>query len=116
MNFPSWLDIGNMDELRKARKHFDDVDILDKDTESLYILDDKVIKFFHDENMVSKRVARSKILEGLTPKVIGSSSNFYSYEYIEGDLLSKVITPKLMSQFLDWSSSNLWKKHAIIVH
>jgi dTDP-glucose pyrophosphorylase len=109
IDFPSWLDIGNIDKLKEARKRFEGIGVLDKDTESIYILNDRVIKFFYDESMVSKRVARAKILNGLTPKIINSTANFYSYEYVIGDLLSEVLNPKLMSEFLAWSKTNLWK-------
>jgi choline kinase len=110
VDFPSWIDIGNMDKLKRAKKYFEDIGVLDKDAESIYILDDRVIKFFYDKDMVSKRVARAKILDGLTPKIIESKNNFYSYEYVEGDLLSKILNPKLMFDFLSWSELNLWKK------
>lgn len=113
IEFPSWIDIGNINKLKEAKKHFDSIGVLDKDTESIYILKNKVIKFFYDEELVSKRVARSKILDGLIPKVIDNTSNFYSYEYVDGELLSKVLNPKLMIEFLSWSKNNLWKKIGI---
>lgn len=109
-DFPSWLDIGNIDKLKEAREHFKCVDVLDKDTESIYILDNKVIKFFYDEDIVSKRVERAKVLEGLAPTITANGNNFYVYDYAEGDLLSKALNPRLMSTFLEWASSNLWVK------
>ncbi len=110
ITFSSWLDIGNIDKLKEARKHFENIDVLDKDTESIYILDDKVVKFFYDEDMVTKRVDRASILDGLVPRIISTKPNFYSYEYVEGDLLSEVLNPKLMEEFLSWSKKNLWQK------
>lgn len=110
IKFPSWLDIGNINKLKEAKKNFEDIGVLDKDTESIYMLNNKVIKFFHNEDLVSKRVARAKILSGVTPKIINSVSNFYSYEYTKGELLSEVLNPKLMIEFLSWSKNNLWKK------
>lgn len=110
IEFPSWLDIGNINKLKEARKCFEDIGVLDKDKESIYILDDQVIKFFYDEDLVSKRVIRAEVLNGLTPKIINSTPNFYSYEYANGELLSEVLNPKLMVEFLSWSKNNLWKK------
>lgn len=110
VTFPSWLDIGNIDKLKEARQHFDSIDVLDKDTESIYILDNnQVVKFFYDEDMVTKRVARAAVLDGLVPSIIATKPNFYSYEYVEGELLSEVLNPKLMEEFLAWSKKNLWK-------
>lgn len=109
-DFPSWLDIGNTDKLKKAREYFDCVDVLDKDTESIYILDNKVIKFFYDKDIVSKRVKRAEVLEGLAPTITGYTDNFYMYDYVQGDLLSKVLNPQLMRLFLEWASDKLWLK------
>ncbi len=110
VDFPSWLDIGNTDKLKEARTHFESVDVLDKDTESIYIIDDKVVKFFYDKDIVSKRTKRAEVLKGLTPTIINSNDNFYMYKYADGDLLSEVLNPTLMTKFLSWSNDNLWQR------
>ena len=112
-NFPSWLDIGNIDKLKEARALFTpQIEVLDKETESIYLVDNQVIKFFYDEEVVAERVARAKILKGLVPDIINVKPNFYSYKYVQGQVLSSVITEELMDQFLEWSKCNLWKRNS----
>lgn len=110
VTFNSWLDIGNTDGLKLARKKFDSVDVLDKDDESIYIIGDNVVKFFYNENIVSNRVKRAQILKDVVPNIVDSGTNFYMYEYAYGRLLSEALNPKLMEKFLDWSKTSLWIK------
>ena len=86
------------------------MDVLDKPKENVYLLDDCVIKFFHDPNMVTKRVARANILKRLVPKILDSKDNFFKYEYVEGDLFSSVVNPKLMNVLLRWSKKHMWAR------
>ena len=106
----SWYDIGNVQALQKARDEFPDkFPILDKVKESIYLFDDFVIKFFSDEDMVTKRVKRAQILEGLTPSISGKSKNFYKYQYAHGDLFSDVAIPRTFIELVEWATKNLWK-------
>lgn len=110
IQFKSWIDIGNVDQLNEARKKFPSINVLDKNKESIFIFNDKVIKFFYDKNIICNRVIRNKELEGLVPKIINCKCNFYSYEFVEGDLLCDIINEKEMSKFMEWSFNNLWIK------
>lgn len=106
-----WKDIGNIDSLKEARKTIDDqFNILDKDDESIFILNDKVIKFFNNTKVCKDRVIRGKKLYPLVPKIIDSSDNFYSYEYMSGQVLSKSITTNKMKKLLSWAETNMWKQ------
>lgn len=108
--FNTWHDIGNVESLNQARAEISDsFRILDKVDESIFIFDKFVVKFFSDENMVSQRVARARLLRGLVPEIIGVKKNFYSYRYAKGDLYSKVASPKDFPYFLHWSEKNLWR-------
>lgn len=111
VNFPSWLDIGNMAALKKAREKIGDhFDNLDKVDESIFIFDDFVIKFFHNEKHVADRVARAKSLIGLAPEIIGHNKNFYKYKFVPGDTYSQVAMPANFSGFLNWAKENLWRE------
>lgn len=113
--FNDWYDTGNPLALKKTRKALGkDFDILDKAEESVYIFDDFVIKFFYNSETVKKRVARAKILAGLVPAIIGSANHFYKYEFIAGDLYSRVVDADDFAIFLKWAKDNLWlKKDAV---
>ena len=109
----AWLDIGNMDSLRRAREIIKDkFKILDKLEESIFIFEKEgfVIKWFFYPYMVSKRVKRAKILADLVPKILETRDNFYKYEYVEGDLFADSANIGNFKQFLKWSKTNLWKK------
>jgi YrbI family 3-deoxy-D-manno-octulosonate 8-phosphate phosphatase len=110
--FATWFDTGNVESLNQARQNIkSEVTVLDKIDESIFIFDNFVIKFFADVEIVKQRVTRAGILTGLTPPIKGSTNNFYSYQYVPGDLYSRVVTPSEFSEFLRWAKDNLWIKN-----
>jgi NDP-sugar pyrophosphorylase family protein len=111
MRFKTWDDIGNMDSLKEARKSVDDAfDLLDKEDESIFMFDGKVIKFFYDEKVCANRVSRAKLLGELVPPIIAASKNFYAYKHSDGMILPKIITPKKMESLLIWAEKRLWNQ------
>lgn len=111
IKFNNWYDTGNLIALKKTREILGkDFEILDKAEESIYIFDNFVIKFFQDKKMVKDRVDRGNILQGLTPRILESTDNFYKYEYVEGDLYSRVVVPIDFRNFLGWAKEKLWIK------
>lgn len=105
-----WYDVGNVDSLNKVRVEIpDSFHILDKVEESIFLYDDFVVKFFHDEASVQKRVERANVLRGLVPPIEQSTKNFYRYSYVEGELYSDAATPKDFKNFLQWATDHLWK-------
>jgi NDP-sugar pyrophosphorylase family protein len=105
----SWMDIGNIETLEKTRSEIEDKsNILDKIDESIYIIDDNVVKFFYDTSVVKNRVERGKQLENITPKIEGVKDNFYKYKYIKGLPLSRTINIVKFRRLLEWSKENLW--------
>lgn len=112
IKFDQWFDTGNTTALEAAREKIDDgFRLLDKDDESIYIFHNSVIKFFSDEMLAAKRVARAKILAGLVPKIQGARGSFYKYGYVSGELYARVATPTDLVKFLTWAKENLWVKH-----
>ena len=106
-----WLDIGNTSELRKTRQYFgSEIEVLDKQNESIYFFKDFVIKFFSDSNVSKNRVTRALDLYPLVPKIIDHTNNFYKYKKVEGKLFSKSVNEKSFIKFLEWADSNLWIK------
>ena len=111
IDFPSWIDIGNVAALNRARKNIGDhFDNLDKIDEAIYIFADHVVKFFCDENIVKNRVIRADILKEVIPKIENFSKNFYRYSYVDGELYSRVVTPRDFKNFLNWAKNHLWQK------
>ncbi len=106
-----WYDIGNIDQLRIAKRKLGGFLNLDKPNEAVYFVDSKVIKFSADPKFISNRVKRAKILQGYVPKITVRKENFYVYNYIPGQLLSKTIdASEDLRRFLNWAEGSIWKK------
>ncbi len=108
--FKTWLDTGNTDSLKIAEAKFaGSFYNLDKPKESIFFINNKVIKFYSDESTSKQIIKRGKILKGFVPEITGSLGNFFSYKYVKGDLYADVATPHNFLEFLSWSKKNLWK-------
>ncbi len=109
LTFKTWLDIGNTESLLNARRNiYDQFNILDKVDESIFILKDSVIKFFYNNIIAENRVERSKRLQGIVPKITGTTKNFYKYDYANGVPLSISINIIKFGELLKWSMAKLW--------
>ena len=49
------------------------------------------------------------MLNGLVPKIINSTLNFYKYKKAEGNLFAKSVNENTFNSFLGWTENNLWK-------
>ncbi len=108
--FTDWLDIGNSYMLEKARLFLDqDLDILEKDGESVTFVNGKVIKFFADSILCEARINRGIELRGFVPNIENATKNFFSYSFVQGDTLSKSKEPKDIIRLLDFAHESFWK-------
>jgi hypothetical protein len=107
----NWFDIGNVEKIREAKKYFSDskFHVLDKVSESIYNVEGNIIKYFYDDEVCQNRVKRTQYLNGAVPLITDSRSNFYKYEYVEGELFANIANLSNFKFFLDWSFENLWK-------
>lgn len=104
-----WYDIGNIDALKRTRSKIKGtIQVLDKEDENIFVFDNFVIKFFHNKKICYDRVLRSKSLDGLIPKLLDSTENFYKYEYVVADLLSDTVNRVKFLNLLNWAKENLW--------
>jgi len=104
-----WYDIGNIDSLRRTRSKIKGtIHVLDKEDENIFLFDEFVIKFFYNKKVCYDRVSRTENLKGLVPGLLGSTENFYKYQYVKGDLLSDVVDLQKFGSLLFWSKENLW--------
>lgn len=111
MNFyetDNWIDIGNFIALEQAKKHFENkICVLEKNDQETYLVDNKILKFFKNEQKVDKLYERAQELSNCVPKCY-KKGNFIYYNWIKGETLSKILKPKLLKEFLDWCEDNLW--------
>lgn len=108
----TWLDIGNIDGLKKARNVVPDkFSLLDKPSESIFLFEDSVVKFFHDKKTNDLRIKRaSEFPKGTIPEILGRKDNFYKYRYVDGEVFSHTINESKFLDLLDWGRDNLWRK------
>ncbi len=106
----TWYDIGSVEKLALARKELmnEDFHVLEKLAESIYKVDESVIKFFHDESILAKRVERTKYLKGLVPELTGVRNNFYKYDFVKGELFANVANRSNFVDLIKWAESKLW--------
>lgn len=100
-----WYDSGNKDILAKARerlKEDDEPNILEKPDESIWFVEDKVIKFCIDSKFIKNRATRSKSLKPYVPEVLDITENMYSYKKVSGTIFSEAVTTENFKFLLDW--------------
>ena len=103
-----WYDTGNKDILLKAKdklKQDNGPNILEKPSEAIWFVEDKVIKFCIDEKFIKNRIVRSKSLNLYVPKVLNVTKNMYSYEKVNGTIFSEAVTTENFKFLLDWIES-----------
>jgi choline kinase len=104
-----WTDTGSVRNLNIARQsHPQQYDVLDKPEESIYFIDNSVIKFFSDKKICDNRVKRIAKLNSLVPKLLSYSDNFYKYERAEGELLANCITEDGIKSLIHFGEMFLW--------
>lgn len=108
--FQTWKDSGNISSLNKTRQEFkSELPTLEKSNEAIYMVGGEVIKFFSDSNVCKKRVQRAKILSGLVPSISSAGNNFYSYPFVNGNVISEKLTTEKFISLLEFLKERLWK-------
>ncbi len=103
-----WTDVGDKDRYEAEVRRYEEYDFA-KENEALYIVKDKVIKFFVDPQVTQNRVARALLNPEVFPKVEAVQGGFYRYSYQPGKTLYQCCTPKLFEQLLGWLTEKLWQ-------
>lgn len=111
IEFESWCDTGNEESFTKTKLKFpkSDINILDKDGESIWFDGNYVIKFSIDESFISDRVKRLDVLpQALFPKIVSFSKNLYKYKMIDGHVISDRLHTIDIHGMLDTFEKLLW--------
>lgn len=112
----TWFDTGSMQSYTETNKSFSgggkNFDF-SKGNEFIYFVNDKVIKYFADPEIIKKRCERARYLDGMCPKIESEMGNFYSYKKIDGQTLYSIINSQLVTDFLEWAKLNLWKREKL---
>lgn len=108
----TWYDTGVKEELeltREAYKKDNAPNILEKENETIWFMEDKVIKFSDDTKFISDRVKRAEFIKNYIPNIIEYTDHMYAYSYANGKVLSEVVSLPIFEQLLDFSKE-FWKK------
>lgn len=110
-----WWDTGNVSSLQRAREHYADPTfvLLEKTDQAVYIVGDRVIKFFSDPKMVESRVKRAALIGPAVPEILGSTKHFFAYRKAEGTLARDTMYPARFLRFLDWCEQNIWDERPV---
>lgn len=104
----TWFDTGVTVELQATQERYHKEggpNILPKEDESIWFLDDKVIKYHNNPKFISDRVKRAQILKGFVPDITGYTEHMYSYSYATGDVMSKCVTLPIFKKLLEFSKT-----------
>ena len=122
-----WYDIGNTKSYNYTKNKLynkkNNINILEKEKESIWFNDKIVIKYFEDKSIIKKRLIRSEYLKNYIPKILNEKKNMYSYKKFHGEIFSKVndvkIFHKLLNHLIKFNklkkngNSNLFKKNCL---
>jgi choline kinase len=101
-----WFDGGNFIALEEANRFYSNksqekINILEKNNEAIWFLKSgNVVKFSDDKSFIKNRIKRASILKGYVPEIIDSKENFFSYQKIDGKVLSENINTKVFELLL----------------
>ena len=109
-----WQDTGNEENYNKLLKQCSFSYSFDgKITGLTYHHDHRVIKFFEDPKVSKLRYERALLYKGVFANVCQLQGSFYSYEFVQGKLLSGIINGPECRKFLNWTRQHLWKEISV---
>ena len=107
----TWHDTGNKYTLQKTRDIYlkkDEPNILEKENESIWFVNNNVIKFSDDQKFISNRVKRAQYLKEYVPEILKAERHMYLYNKVQGKVISEIATIPLFQKLLD-HSINFWQ-------
>lgn len=111
----TWYDTGSYENYKIAKETLEDVKFdFSKPDEYIYQLDDKIIKFFIDNNKIKLLKKRWVKLKKITPKKLKFTNNFLSYEKFKGSTLYQVINNHILKNLLFFLDRSLWSSRSKI--
>lgn len=116
INF-TWFDTGTLEKYQVVNKMFSGEQLrfdFSKKDEFLYFINDKVIKYYSNPDIVQKRYARSKLLKDICPPIKAIQGGFYVYKKVDGQVFYNVLNNRLLDNFLSWAQKYLWSLKPLI--
>jgi len=108
----NWSDVGDEEKYKTIVGRYENFDF-SKSNETLYIINNKVIKFFVDQKITQQRVEKSKLNPSVFPEISKFAGQFYSYEFQPGETLYKVNNQIIFRRLLDFLVKDLWRPREV---
>ena len=102
-----WTDVGDEKKYKAAVGKYENYDF-SKTDEALYIINNKVIKFFAEAKITHQRIEKAKLNPTVFPVITRSNGQFYAYPYQDGKTLYQFNNEVVFKNLLDWLKKNLW--------
>ena len=104
LQITEWFDCGNLKTLARAKNRFKspDINVLEKEDETIWFVDDQVVKFSNNMKFISDRILRTRHLPAeLFPKLNRSGKYFYTYTREPGVVYADHFTASSLIAFMD---------------
>lgn len=108
----SWTDVGTKEKYIKELKKHENYDFSKAD-EFIYVLRERIVKFFQNPEIAELRVKKAKINPAIFPSIEAHKNCFYSYPYLPGETLYKHSEVEVFCKFLNWLKQEVWLKKDI---
>jgi aminoglycoside phosphotransferase (APT) family kinase protein len=82
--------------------------ILPKANEAIWFIGKNVVKFSDDASFIANRARRAEQIAGFVPALTGQTKNMYSYQLVEGDVLSERVNVPMFARLLA-HCRNFWQ-------
>ena len=102
-----WQDMGTLEQFKEMQRRSKLKNIA-KDNEFIYFERDKVVKFFDMEEIIDKKMIKSKLKPNFFPKIKKFEKNFFSYDYWKGEIFYESGTPTEFKKFLEYMNKKFW--------
>jgi len=96
----TWYDTGDPTSYARTKSRFHREIVATKVDEVLFVDEGKVIKYFSNSEKTKQRILRVPYLNGTCPSVIQIDENMYSYDFINGKILSKVYDENIHQELI----------------
>ncbi len=111
----TWFDTGNPEALEITRQAYsqpNEPNILEKENEAIWFIDDSVVKYSDDRNFIANRVKRVNELKGFVPDIYAYRSNMYCYKKVEAEVLSNAVTIPIFDKLMT-HCQNFWVDYSL---
>ncbi|MBF0126001.1 MAG: NTP transferase domain-containing protein [Magnetococcales bacterium] len=84
-----------------------------KITDATYHVGERVIKFFPDADGARSRFHRGAANPESFARTLALEGRFFSYRYVEGEMLSSRLNRENCRRFLDWAEAGFWRRASV---